>query len=156
MILGKLIDIRKFKENDALKSSNLIRKTLIEINSKHYPDSVINYLVSEFSPEFMLKLSNERDFFVAAINNRIVGTATLLNDYIGTVFVDPEVQGRGIGSKLMETLENLAIQRKVKALKLHSSISAINFYEKLGYLKGKKNVNEEYGITYEMIKLILS
>jgi len=149
-----LIEIRKFKDEDALEASDLIRKTLSEENSKFYPNSVIEYMYNEFSPKFLIELSKEREFFVAIKNSKMIGTITIINDYIGTVFVNPEYHSKGIGTKLMETIENLAKKRKIEKLRLESSINAVDFYEKLGYLKGEKSQSEEYGVTYEMSKAL--
>jgi len=149
-----LIAIRKFKDEDALEASDLIRKTLSEENSKFYPNSVIEYMHDEFSPKFLIELSKEREFFVAIEKSKIIGTITIINDFIGTVFVNPEYHSKGIGTKLMETIENLAKERKIEKLRLQSSINAVDFYEKLGYAKGEKSQSEEYGDTYEMSKAL--
>ena len=147
-----MIEIRKFKDEDALEASDLIRKTLSEENSKFYLNSVIEYMYNEFSPKFLIELSKEREFFVAIENSKMIGTITIINDYIGTVFVNPGYHSKGIGTKLMETIENLAKERKIENLRLNSSINAVDFYEKLGYKKGEQSQSEEYGITYEMSK----
>ena len=149
-----MIEIRKFKDDDALEVSDLIRRTLIEENSKFYPKSVIEYMCNEFSPKFLIELSKEREFFVAIEKSKLIGTITFIKDYIGTVFVNPDYHCKGIATKLMDTIENLAKQRKIKKLRLESSINAVNFYEKLGYKKGEKSQSEEYGVTYEMIKVL--
>ena len=137
-----------------MEASILIRKTLSEENSKFYPISVIEYMCNEFSPNYLIELSKEREFFVAIENSKIIGTITNINDYIGTVFVTPEYHCKGIGTKLMETIENLAKERKIEKLRLQSSINAVDFYEKLGYKKGEQSQSEEYGITYEMSKAL--
>jgi len=149
-----LIAIRKFKDDDALDASDLIRKTLSKENSKFYPKSVIEYMCNEFSPKFLIELSKEREFFVAIEKSKIIGTITIINDFIGTVFVNPEYHSKGIGTKLMETIENLAKERKIEKLRLQSSINAVDFYEKLGYSKGEKSQSGKYGVTYEMSKAL--
>ena len=137
-----------------MEVSELIRKTLIEVNSKFYPKSVIEYLCNEFSPKFLIQLSKEREFFLAVEKSKIIGTITIINDYLGTLFVNPDYHGKGIGTKLMEKIENLAKERKIQKLKLKSSINAVDFYEKLGYKKGEQSQSEEYGLTYEMSKAL--
>ena len=149
-----MITVRKFRIEDALEASQLIRKTLTKVNSKFYPTSVIKYMYNEFSPEFLIELSKEREFFIAIENSKIIGTITINHDYIGTVFVNPENHYKGIGTKLMVTIENLAKQRKIKKLRLESSINAVNFYEKLGYKKGEESQSKEYGVIYEMSKVL--
>jgi GNAT superfamily N-acetyltransferase len=149
-----MIEIRKFKDKDALAASNLIKRTLFEENSKFYPKSVIEYMCNEFSPEFLIKLSKDRDFLVATEKSKIIGTITIINDYVGTLFVNPAYHNKGIGTKLMEKIENLAKEKKIQKLRLNSSINAVDFYEKLGYKKGVKSQSEEYGLTYDMSKAL--
>ncbi len=149
-----MIEVRKFKEEDALEVSDLVRKTLSEENSKFYPNSVIEHMCNEFSPKFVVGLSKEREFFVAIEKPKIIGTITFIKDYIGTVFVNPDYHCKSIGTRLMETIENLAKERKIENLKLNSTINTVDFYEKLGYEKGEQSQSEEYGITYEMRKAL--
>jgi GNAT superfamily N-acetyltransferase len=151
-----MISVRKFNENDAKSVSNLIRKDLIEINSKDYPQSVIKYMYNEYSPSFLIKVSKEREFLVATISNKIVGSITLFNDYIGTLFVHPKYQKRGIGTLLMQNIETIARKKNISSLKLNSSVNAVDFYINLEYSKGKVNFDENYGITYNMSKNLIN
>ncbi len=146
--------IRRFKKSDAVKAASIIRKALIEINSKSYPESVIKYMYDVFTPEKMVELSKERDFLVATEQDVILGTATLKNDHVGNVFVDPKHHGKGMGTKLMNAIESLARERGITKLILNASIDAIKFYQKLNYEKVSKVYNENYGITFEMTKEI--
>ena len=75
---------------------------------------------------------------MAVINNRIVGVARLqLNSeqegqirYMG---VDAQSRGRGIGRKLVETLEHEARAKGVNHIILHARENAVAFYIILGY-----------------------
>lgn len=63
--------------------------------------------------------------------NEIAGFVSLVEDYLASLFVHPQKQGRGIGSKLMD---------KVKELKSELSLAvyaknqkAVSFYKKSGF-----------------------
>lgn len=45
----------------------------------------------------------------------------------------PEFRGQGVGKVLMQAIEKFAKQQAVKQLFLNAQLSAIPFYEKLGY-----------------------
>lgn len=65
-----------------------------------------------------------------------IGTARLDVDYggkIGRLAVLAAHRGRGVGSALMEKLHELARARGLKALWCHAQVSAVPFYERLGY-----------------------
>ena len=49
------------------------------------------------------------------------------------IFVMPDAQGQGIGEKLIKTLEQDEFALRSGELELHSSITALQFYIKLGY-----------------------
>ena len=97
--------IRKFKEEDARKVSHLIRKTLIEVNIRDYPKSVIDNLVRNNSTSKIIERSKQRDIYVVADGEKILATANLGDDVIYTVFVNPNYHGKGIGRTLITFLE---------------------------------------------------
>ncbi|MBD3340052.1 MAG: GNAT family N-acetyltransferase [Candidatus Lokiarchaeota archaeon] len=149
-----MVKIRLFNPSDAKSTSKLIRKALIEVNSKDYTPHVIKYMYDEFTPKYLVNLSQERRFFVAVDSNQVIGTATIIDDYVGTVFVSPKNHGFGVGAKLMKYVESFAKNQGIKIIRLYASITAVQFYEKLGYKIKEKNMTEEYGLTYEMTKEI--
>ena len=52
---------------------------------------------------------------------------------VRSVFVEPGLQGAGIGRQLMYSLEAVAASNEVKPLKVPSSITAEGFYRAMGY-----------------------
>jgi GNAT superfamily N-acetyltransferase len=109
-------------------------------------------MVKEFTPSFIRKIGKDRLFLVAEKNNHMVGTATLQDNYIGTVFILPEFQGQGIGTKLMNKVEKIAKNNGVKRVMLNASITAYKFYKKRGYRFKQTIRDENYGKTYKMEK----
>ena len=69
----------------------------------------------------------------------IAGTARLIDKgegtgKIGRVAVLKEFRGRGLGARLMRFIEAEATLRGFERLILEAQVSAISFYEKLGYV----------------------
>ncbi len=63
-----------------------------------------------------------------------IGTARMLPDgHIGRVAVLPAHRGRGIGSRMMEKLAEIAKNLGFQQVELSSQVHAIPFYERLGY-----------------------
>jgi putative acetyltransferase len=52
---------------------------------------------------------------------------------ISGLFVHPDYLRQGVGSKLLEQLELLAVEQRIKTLVVLSSIESIDFYQKHGY-----------------------
>ena len=133
--------IEQFRDCQAEAVSNLIRRNLLEVNSRDYAEDVINSLAAYFSPATLLKNSRSQTIFVATQDGEVVGTASLDNfgtaaspDYYAVaVFVLPESQRQGIGLRLMEAVELKAKELGAEKLTLRASITAKAFYRKLGY-----------------------
>ncbi|BCZ48709.1 GNAT family acetyltransferase [Clostridium gelidum] len=130
---SKNISIRKFKSIDSSKLCEIIKRNLIEINSKDYPKEIIDGMCSRFVPENMIENAKKRDIYVAELNGELIGTASLENNIIYGVFVDVNYHGCGVGKKLMSIIEDNAKENSVNLVQVPSSITSQNFYYKLGY-----------------------
>lgn len=125
--------IRKFEPEDAEDVSALIGYTMKVSNRIDYPLTRLQPLIDYFSPEKLLLLSRERDCLVAEFDQRVVGTVALEDDTLLTFFVHPDVQGSGIGTRLLEAIEGIATGKGVRSLKCDASLTGAPFYEKRGY-----------------------
>jgi GNAT superfamily N-acetyltransferase len=148
----KMARIRRFRTEDAEEVSNLIRRTLIEVNSVDYPRAVITNQVHAFTVEKIRELAAHREVYVIAQDGELLGTASLEEDAIYTVFVLPTHQGRGIGTRLMKHLEKRARTQGHTAITLPSSTTACAFYEKLGYQAVREVYSDETGLNIIMEK----
>ncbi|HRD69325.1 MAG TPA: GNAT family N-acetyltransferase [Legionella sp.] len=101
----------------------------------------------------------DSEHYLLNVDNHPVGVARVryLSDFakIERVAVLDSLQGRGLGKYLMEfILNDLACNTSLKSVKLSSQISAISFYEKLGFIV----CSDEYidaGIPHKDMKLML-
>lgn len=125
--------IRPAFEVDAGDISAVILRALRETNAKDYTAEIIARVERSFSPDAVLQLLGKRSVLVAAVGNRIVGTASLDGSVVRTVFVDPDVQAQGIGTLLMAEIERIARERNVALLTVPSSVTAESFYARLGF-----------------------
>lgn len=134
--------IRKYRTGDETQLSKIIIRCLREVNARDYPSATIEELVPRFSPENIAGFASDRQMYVAESSGVVVGTASLARDnrmtdeerfVCLTVFVLPERQGSGVGSALMARVERAARDKGARGLQVPSSITALPFYEKLGY-----------------------
>ena len=132
--------IRRFRESDAEIVSALIIRTERITNSKDYSEEWINAFEKRVQPSHILERAGWTHFYVVEENDTIIGCGAI-GPYWGSetesslfnVFVLPEYQGKGIGRKIIETLERDEYFLRAKRIELSASISAVNFYRKLGY-----------------------
>lgn len=126
-------DVRPARESDADAISAVILSALHETNAKDYSQDVIARVAQSFSPAAVRKLLESRTVLVAMKGEDVVGTASLDDAVVRTVFVSPAVQGQGIGTRLMAEMERIAFIKNIRLLTVPSSVTAEVFYAKLGF-----------------------
>jgi GNAT superfamily N-acetyltransferase len=128
-----MVKIRPYQSSDARSVSELIRRTMRISNSADYPLVRLQPLIDYFSPEKVDKLGQERACFVAEAQGEILGTGALEGDEVVTFFVSPEQQGCGVGSLLLEAVEQVACERGLREVRVGASLAGAPFYQKRGY-----------------------
>ena len=110
----------------------------------HYNTMQIEAWAGRLLPEYYAP--NPDVFFVAEAEGRVVGFGEINLEAaeIEAVFVAPDYAQRGIGRRLLQFLEDFAVQRGLTNLVLDASLNAVAFYEKAGYRQEKPTV-QVYG-----------
>lgn len=131
------MNIRRFQVKDAEEVSALIVTTLRTTNIKDYSSDYIENEVKVLQPQNILERANWTHFYVVCNNDRIVGCGAIgpywdKEDEI-TVFVLPEYQGKGVGTKIIQTLEQDEYFLRAKRIEIPASITGTPFYRKMGY-----------------------
>ncbi|QPF82994.1 GNAT family N-acetyltransferase [Bradyrhizobium genosp. L] len=125
--------IRPALDDDADAISAVILRALRETNAQDYTAEIIERVERSFSPSAVRELIGRRTVFIAEIDGRVVGTASLDGDVVRSVFVAPDVQARGVGKLLMDKVESTARERNISKLAVPSSVTAEAFYARLGF-----------------------
>src|SRR5512135_2117958 len=129
----KDITIRGFESGDASDVSQLIIDNLMLVNSRDYGEEAARQLARFYSPQLLLEYAQNGNMYVAVEHSMIVGTAALDQDRVRNVFVRIDHHQQGIGNILMQHIEDIARQQGNVRLGLRASVSAVVFYQKLGY-----------------------
>ncbi len=146
--------VRRFQDGDADAVSELIVRTLRTTNIKDYSSEYIENDVKAFTPNGVLQRASWTHFYVVIYSGNIVGCGAI-GPYWGkedessffNIFVLPEYQGRGVGKRIIETLEKDEIFLRAKRIEIPSSITACEFYKKFGYTyKNGVDVPDEEGL----------
>lgn len=146
------MEIRRFKDQDAQEVSSLIAQTLRTTNIKDYSPEFIENEVNVLTPEYIAWRASWTHFYVACDGDTIIGCGAI-GPYWGsetesslfTIFVLPEYQRCGIGRKIVQTLEVDEFAIRAKRIEIPASITACEFYRKMGYdyKHGVNTVDEE-------------
>lgn len=132
--------IRRFQERDAAETAAVIGEALRVSNAPDYPEEIIREMLELYTPGNLLEQAREEHLYVLCLGGRVSGCGGIA-PYMGqetesilvTIFVLPECQGNGAGRALMEALENDPYFLRAERVVIHSSITARDFYLKLGY-----------------------
>ena len=132
--------IRRFRDADAKEVSALIGETLLSSNSADYSDEELRELIARMTPDDIIARAARTHFYVACAAGRIVGCGAIgpwwdSEEESGffSIFVLPAFQRRGIGRRIVQTLERDEFFLRAKRIEIPSSITAVEFYRKLGY-----------------------
>jgi putative acetyltransferase len=145
-MLDTQVLIRPADDRDAEAISRLIRECICRTTAKHYSPELTKRQLDIWSSAHVRRLMGwaDRLMLVASRTEVMVGTACLYKDSVRKVFVDPTCQRSGIGRRLVEHIEGVAISRGVKALHVQSAINATDFYLRLGFqIAGSTDVEGE-------------
>lgn len=149
--------IEKVRSADAEEILSVINTTNREAYKSIIPKEKFKEPI--LTLEELLKILDKMVFYVHKSDGKIVGVAALdvLDDKVGKlrwVYVLPEHQRKGIGTALITLLEQKAVEKGLRKMRLRTvgkSHQAVNFYKKLGYkLTGK--IEEIWGYDFLMEK----
>lgn len=152
---------RRFVEKDAQEVSQLIVKNFLEINSKDYGIEAMQKLSLEYGPEKINSIAQYAHMYVFEWDDKIVGVGAITS-YWGsitesillTIFVLPEYHGNGIGTMIIQTLEQDELYSRAERIEIPASITAAEFYRKFGYdyKNGVKTLDSEGHYRLEKFK----
>ena len=147
------LTFRLMRPEEAVPVSQLVRRVLLEVNAKDYGHDFIVDYANDYGPEKVnANIEEGGHLYVALEGEEIVGCGAVVPfaDHPGeciiqTLYVLPEKEGMGIGRKLMEVLEQDELFLNSTRAVVSSSITAHEFYGKLGYRyeNGIKVLEEE-------------
>jgi len=134
------ISIRPYNKGDESEISSVICETLRVSNAHDYPAAIIKENIESHSPGSIEERAKDAHFYVVRYRKKIIGCGGITGywgstteSYLMSIFVLPEYQGRGIGRQIVETLEKDEYFARAWRTEVGSSITAVEFYRKLGY-----------------------
>lgn len=146
------MEIRRFRNEDAPAVADVIAYTLRTTNIKDYSEEYIENDISFLTAEKLVERASWTHMYVVCDGERIIGCGAI-GAYWGkedesslfTIFVHPDYQGRGIGRKIIEAIEQDEYFLRAKRIEVPASKTAVEFYRKMGYdfKGGIKEPNDE-------------
>ena len=125
------IIIRLAKPEDAEVIVDIQYNAIRILSAKDYNCRQLNALLR--SKSFQRK--SKEIIFVAEVNHQVVGFASLIYPFntVGGIFVSPVFARKGVGTKLLQRLEQEAIANNIPVLWVSSSLTGYPFYQANSY-----------------------
>ena len=154
-----MAEIRRYIPGDEGAVSALLRRTLLEVNAHYCPKGEIEWLYDRYTPETVAQIAADGHMYVMTEDGAILGTGTVIQTgerecEIIAAFLLPETIGRGLGTQLFDVLEGDEWCAGAKRIWLTSSVNALDFYEKRGYVNpnGYRTRGADNLLTMEILK----
>jgi len=130
---------RRAVRSDAFASCEVVRRSIVELcRDDHRGDesTLTDWLANKTPADFEGWIASTLHAAYVAERDRVVVGFGLLNlqGTIALLYVSPDARFSGISKALLAALEREAISAGIRVLKVESSITALNFYERSGYV----------------------
>lgn len=136
---------------------NILHTTIKTVYPKYYPKEVADFFCRHHSREHISEGIASGNMGVLADGDIIIGTGCYDGNHITGVYVLPDYQKQGCGSKIMDHLE-AEISKKYDTVLLDASLSAVCFYEHRGYKTaghGTYELPNDVKLVYEIMKRVV-
>lgn len=98
----------------------------------YYPQEVVEFILDYHKMRNIKQDIMRGNIYILSEGNIIIGTGSINGTEISRVFLLPEYQRQGYGSKIMDFLEKEIFQKSNK-VRVEASLPAFKFYLKRGY-----------------------
>lgn len=146
------VEARRYEDADAEEVHSLIIRNFKEVNIKDYGEKAIDELVKTHDVAWVRQVASFAHMYVFLHEEEIVGVGSISSFWgsktesiLLTVFVLPEYHGKGIGRKIIQTLEQDELFLRADRIEIPASITGAEFYRKFGYdyKNGVKKLDDE-------------
>ena len=141
------LSIEKIQLKDVLAVSQLIERSFLEAVAPTLTKEGVSTFRNGLTPESIKKrLAQGNLFIVCRSELNIVGVGEVRdNNHINLLFVEPAMQRKGIGRKLLRSLIHDIPKNKVT---VNASLNAVNAYKRFGFEESGPE-NDVRGICYQ-------
>lgn len=111
---------------------NLVQNTIQEVYPKYYPEEVVRFFSQQQCWENLERDLNEERIYVLVDGEHVIGVGSYEGNHITRVFVKTDYQCHGVGSLIMQRLED-RISGDYETVRLEATLPAVIMFEKRGY-----------------------
>ena len=129
------ITVRSAKQKDIESICLVHHAAVYALEGGPYKKDILEAWAAAVTPKVIQKGMDTSDIigFVAEVEGTVIGFGAMHCDEIRAIYVHPNFQKKGVGSKLLARLETKAIENGFHHLNLNASLNARFFYKAHNY-----------------------
>lgn len=146
-----MIAIREYRDADIPIVARLYYDTVVNVNARDYTSEQIAAWSPAVWPDtfWRERFAGAYKVFIAEIGTKIVGFSEYHADgHVDTFYVHHEHQGQGIGTRLMQRIEEEAAKTGVRKLYLEASITGRPRFAAMGFSVVREFTKEHRGAVF--------
>jgi GNAT superfamily N-acetyltransferase len=135
------------------------------VSSMHDLEMAFDVLGAQFNPPMTHSDRNFSDLsqnypqdrhlmLVVEKGGRIIGGALGFRNVLRIIALEPEMRGKGLGQRMIQTFEVCAMRHGVRMISLGAVADAKRFYERMGY-RGKSSMHKELPLPGRVLEMRL-
>lgn len=139
--------VRLARPEDGVAMMRLHRRAILATDPSFYSEAVRKSWAAGLTPEGYAQSMHDGELFEVAVDHADTPVA-FCGRKAGSVkglYVDPVFQGRGIAASLLRRAEAALAEEGARLITIDSSLPAVAFYEKQGYLRGAPHFDRTRG-----------
>ncbi|GMU93047.1 MAG: hypothetical protein AMXMBFR4_21050 [Candidatus Hydrogenedentota bacterium] len=142
--------VREYKDEDVPAIARLYYDTVRFVNARDYTPEQLHAWAPDIWPDSFWRARFEKGrVIVAEENGEVVGFAEFHEDgHIDCFYVHYQYQGVGVGTRLMQRIEEEAHSQSIPRLHLEASITGRPFFERRGFNPIGEEVREYRGAVF--------
>ncbi len=135
--------------------AELHRRSVLELAAEYYSKKQVEAWVKGIAPDNYRQPILEGRLTVVEAEGRIAGFSIVGPEpgRLGLLYVNPDFARQGVGRLLVEKIEAEALDRGLDLISLDSSLNALAFYEKLGFVEIGRGTNVWQGVVFPRIQM---
>lgn len=153
-----LLSFRKAVAENVADVRRIHQAAIREVCSQDYPAEVIAAWLTGNRDERYLRAIHAQSFWMVGLEKATIGFGglDLERGKLESLFLDPQMRGRGIAGDFLAHLETVARDAGIRTLRLDSSLTAQAFYTRHGYrvCEGNGSILLEAGVLLKGIPMV--
>jgi putative acetyltransferase len=115
-----------------------------ELCAGDYSDTQLLAWSSRLKPEGYLPAIESNLFLVAEHDTQVIGFAEFApsRGEVVAVYVHPQYSRQGVGTMLFQAIEHYAFETGIHEFCLSSSLTAVPFYQRFGFIAGQQTSHQ--------------